>query len=205
MSSIFDKVSGTYTSYTATSITDSSVDWKVDAYKNWYVTISGVEYRIESNTSDTLTFDNTLSSLEDYEISIVGREYLTEIESDCSNITKIPDALIEKKYNQANIDLYNKTFAYLRKLCVDEFDPMENILNIEIMQQPYAYYMLYLIYTDLTILEGSFNTFKTEGFYEQYKNTVKDSLSLIQVDFNEDGVADCDEKNSSVGGTTLIR
>lgn len=203
--SIFDKVSGSYTSYTSTSITDSTADWTVNAYQNWYVTIGSTEYKIESNTSNTLTFSNTLVAIGTYTIAFLGRAYLTEIESDCSNSTKIPDALILKKYNQANIDVYNKTFAYLRKLYSTDFDPLTNILNITILQQGYAYYMLYLLYTDLLILEGSFNQFKADLYYNQYNNTIKDGLALLQLDFDEDGTSDAEEKTDSVGGASLIR
>ena len=203
--STFDKISGSYTSYDSASITDSSATWVTNAYQNWYVTIASTEYKIESNTSDTLTFSNSLVATGTYEIAFLGRTYLTEIESDCSNSTKIPDALILKKYNQANIDIYNKLFAYLRKLYSTDFDPLTNILNVYILQQAYAYYMLYLLYTDLMILEGSFNQYKADLYYNQYKDTVKDALALIQIDFDEDGTADASEKTDSVGGVSLIR
>ncbi len=202
---LFDKVSGSYAGGTSTTITDSSAEWTINQYQNWFVTILGTEYLIESNTSNTLTFSNSVATTGSYEIAIVGRTYLTEIESDCSNSTKIPDALILKKYKQSNTDLDNKVFAYLRHLCKTDFDPLTNILNVSKMQRPYAYYMLYLIYTDLTILKESFDTFKTDGFYEQYRTTVKDSLALLQIDFNQDGEANCDETKTSAGGTNLIR
>ena len=203
--STFDKVSGSYDSYLATSITDSTAEWTVNAYQNWYVLIDSVEYKITSNTADTLTFSNSLIATGTYEIAFLGRTYLTEIESDCSNSTKIPDALILKKYNQASIDVYNKLFAYLRKMYTTDFDPLAYIINIYILQQAYVYYMLYLLYTDLAILEQSFNTYKAELYYNQYKDAVKDGLALIQIDFDKDGVADADEKTSSAGGIALIR
>lgn len=203
--STFDKVSGSFGSYTATGITDSTAEWTVNSYQNWYVTILAVEYKITSNTADTLTFDNSLIAVGDYEIAFLGRTYLTEIESDCSNTSKIPDALILKKYNQANIDIYNKLFAYLRKSYTSDFDPLAYIINVFILQQSYAYYMLYLIYTDLMISEGSFNQFKADLYYNQYKDAIKDGLALIQVDFDKDGVADPEEKSDSAGGFSLSR
>ena len=202
---IFDKVSGSFTSYTATGITDSSASWDVNAYQNWYVTILSVEYKITSNTADTLTFDNTLIATGTYEIAFLGRTYLTEIESDCSNATKITDALILKKYNQANIDIYNKLFAYLRKQYTTDFDPLAYIINVFILQQSYAYYMLYLIYTDLAIQGESFDVYKSETFYNFYKDAIKDGLALIQIDENKNGTADPEEKTDSAGGFSLSR
>jgi len=202
---LFDKVSGTSTSYNSSGITDSSASWTINQFQNWYVTINSTEYLIESNTVDTLTFSNTLSADADYEIAIVGREYLEEIESDGSNTTKISDDLISKKYNQANIKLNNAVEVYLRKLCTSEFDPLENILNIDKMQQSYAYYMLFLIYSDLKLGVDTFNQDKSDGFYQEYKALVRDALALLVIDFDEDGEADCDEKNVSAGGITLVR
>lgn len=198
MSKLFDKITGTITSYDSSSVTDSSASWEVDYYKDWYVTLDGTEYQITSNTATTLSFTNSISSLLDYSIEFVGRTFLTELESDASNTTKIPDALISKKYNQANSDLHNKVYAYLRGLYTTDFDPMDNIFNIICMQQSFGYYLLAKIYQDLMIDQDSFEGFKGYNMYEKsYIETVKDSLALIQVDFDEDGVLDADEQTQS--------
>lgn len=205
MSNLFDKITGISTSYTSTSITDTSKSWTTNYYVGWYVVIDSTEYEITANTSDTLTFDNSLADNADYSIEFVGRDFLTELESDCSNTTKIPSALISKKYNQVNVDLTNKIFAYLRKLITDDFDPMANILNLTIMQQSFGYFLLAKIFQDLMIDQNSFESFKGYNMYEKsYNDGIKDALSLIQIDFDEDGEADAIEKNNSVSSYTFL-
>lgn len=218
MTTLFDKVSGNYDSFNSSGITDSTASFKVDEFKDWYVTIAGTEFRITSNTATTLSFSNSLASIGSYEIAFVGRVYLNQIESDFSNTTKINDDLISKKYDQTNIDVSNRVVAYLRPLYgmdtffytpkgsfVNDFDPLANILNLEIMQQVFAYYLIYLTFKDLSLDQESHNYFKSEDHFTLFKNTIKDSLSLIQIDFDEDGEADSEEKRSAVSYTRLTR
>jgi hypothetical protein len=218
MTTLFDKVSGSYDSFDANGITDSTASFKIDEFKNWYVTIASVEYQITSNTATTLSFSNALASTGSYEIAFVGRDYLNQLESDYSNTTKISDDLISKKYNQSNIDVSNRLVAYLRGLYgmntnsyavngafVSDFDPLANILNLDIMQQTFAYYMTYLVFKDLSLDTDSQNYFKSEDFFTLFKSTIKDSLALIQIDFNEDGEASNEEKRDSVSYTRLTR
>jgi len=203
---LFDKVSGTASSVTSLTLTDTTKTWRENQFKDWFVTISSTEFLIVSNTTDTLTLiGSTLTGTPTYEIAIVGRKYLEEIESDASDTTKMPDTLILKKYNQSNIDLDNKVFGYIRHTYKTYFDPTLNILNLEKMQRSYAYYMLYLLYSDLTLAQETFNTYKSELNNNQYSETLKDGLSLLQLDFNEDGEADASEKKDSAGGTHFIR
>ena len=198
MAKLFDKITGTITSYNSSSITDSSASFTVDYYKDWFIVLGGIEYQIISNTATTLTFDNSIASNLDYSIEFVGRMFLTELESDCSNATKIPDALIEKKYNQANSDIHNKVFSYLRGYYKNDYDPLANVLNLVIMQQSFAYYLLAKIYQDLMIDQESFEGFKGYNMYEKsYIEGVKDALSLLQLDINADGVIDAKEKAES--------
>lgn len=206
MDRLFDKTSGTSTSYNSSGITDSSAAWVVDEFVDWYVTIGSTEYLITANTTNTLSFTNALAANAAYEIAFVGRDYLTEIESECSDTTRIPSALISKKYAQVNNDLNNKVFAYLRNLCTnDTFDPLENILNLIILQQSFAYLLLTKIYEDLSIEQDSFESFKGFNMYgKAYNDTIKDALALIQIDFDEDGVADYDEKNKSVSSMNFF-
>ena len=49
------------------------------------------------------------------------------------------------------------------------------------------------------------NYFKSEDFFTLFKSTVKDSLALIQIDFNQDGEASAEEKRDSVSYTRLTR
>ncbi len=218
MTTLFDKISGNYDSFDSNGITDIAASFKVNEFKDWYVTIASTEFRITSNTATTLSFSNSLASTGSYEIAIVGRVNLTELESDFSNLVKIDDAIISKKYNQANTDMSKRVTAYLRPLYgmdrafytlkgsfVNDFDPFANILNLEIMQQSFAYYLTYLVFKDLSIDEASYNTFKSEDNFTLFKDTVKDSLSLIQIDFDEDGEADSEEKRNAVSYTRLTR
>ncbi len=219
MATLFDKVSGTYESFDSNGITDNEAAFKENEFKDWYVVIGGVEFKIISNTATTLSFSNTLTATGSYEIVFIGRVKLTEIESDFSDSVKIPDALISKKYNQTNIDMSNRLFAYLRGLFgmntgsfvqrskfTNDFNPLENILNIEIMQQSFCYYLSYLIFKDLSIRhENNQNFVKSEDFFTLFKETIKDNLALIQIDFNEDGEADSEEKRNSVSYNRLTR
>ena len=218
MTTLFDKISGSYDSFDSDGITDSTASFKVNQFKDWYVTIATVEFRITSNTATTLSFSNSLASTGSYEIAFVGRVYLNQIESDFSNTTKITNDLISKKYDQTNIDVSNRTVAYLRPLYgmdrsfytpkgafVNDFDPLENILNLEIMQQQFAYYLIYLVFKDLSLDQDSHNYFKSEDHFTLFKSTVRDTLSLIQIDFDEDGEADSEEKRNAVSYTRLTR
>lgn len=198
MTKLFDKITGTITSYDSGGITDSSASFKADYYKDWFVTLGGIEYKITSNTATTLSFENSISSNLDYSIEFLGRTFLTELESDCANTTKVPDALIEKKYNQANNDIHNKIFAYLRGYYKGTYDPLVNIFNLIVMQQSFGYYVLSKIYQDLMIDQDSFESFKGYNMYEKsYIEGVKDSLALLQLDINSDSTIDAKEKAES--------
>ena len=205
MAKLFNKVTGTSTSFISTGITDSGASWTVDQFKDWFVIFDSIEYKITSNTVDTLVFDNSITTNNTYEIQFIGRTFLNEIESDIANTTKISDDLLSKKYNQANADLSNKVFAYLRSNYTSDFDPLNYILNLEEMQQPFAYYLLGKVYSDLMIDHESFEGFKSYNMFEKsYNDTIKDSLSLLQLDYNKDGEADASEKAYSVSSQTYM-
>ncbi len=206
MVKLFDKITGTTTSFDNEGVTVSTVDWKVNQFKEWWVTIDGTEYLITSNTSTKLLFSNSLSSNHNFSIAFVGREFLTQTESDASNTIKIPDNLIEKKYNQANFDLSNKIFSYLRGLYRQDFDPLQQIFNIYVMQQSFAYLVLAKIYQDLMIDQESFEGFKGYNMYEKsYSDGINDSLSLLQIDLDKDGVVDVEEEKGFLSSVILTR
>lgn len=219
MITLFDKVTGSYDSFDSSGITDSTASFTKNEFKDWYIKIgSGGLFQITSNDETTLYFSNTLSQVDTYEISFVNRDFLEEIESDFSDTVKIPDSLITKKYNQTNKDISNRVVAYLRPLYgmdtsyytpkdrfVSDYDPLENILNLEIMQQSYAYYLIYLIFKDLSLDQESHNYFKSEDHFTLFKSTIKDSLSLLQIDFDEDGEADNEEKRNSANTLRITR
>lgn len=198
MANIFDKITGTSTSFDENGITDNTKNFTVNYYVGWFIVINSVEYKITANTATTISFENSIVANSDYSIRFVGRTFLTELESDASNDIKIPDSLIDNKYNQVNVDITNKVFAYLRKLTTKDFDPLANILNLIIMQQTFAYLLLSKVYNDLTIDQNSFESFKAYNTYDKnYNDTIKDSLALLQIDFNEDGEANYNEITSS--------
>ncbi len=206
MVKLFDKITGTTTSFDSEGVTDSTATWKTDQFKEWWVTIDGTEYLITSNNATKLFFSNSISSNNSYIIAFVGREFLTQTESDVSNVIKIPDALIAKKYNQANFDLSNKIFSYLRGLYRQDFDPLEQIFNIYAMQQSFAYLVLAKIYQDLMIDQESFEGFKGYNMYEKsYNDGINDSLSLLQIDLDKDGVVDVEEEKGFLSSTMLAR
>lgn len=206
MVKLFDKITGTTTSFDSEGVTDSAATWKTDEFKEWWVTIDGTEYLITSNSATKLFFSNSISSNNSYIIAFVGREFLTQTESDASNTIKIPDALIAKKYNQANFDLSNKIFSYLRGLYRQDFDPLEQIFNIYAMQQSFAYLVLAKIYQDLMIDQESFEGFKGYNMYEKsYNDGINDSLSLLQIDLDKDGVVDVEEEKGFLSSTILAR
>lgn len=206
MVKLFDKITGTTTSFDSEGVTDSTATWKTDQFKDWWVTIDGNEYLITSNNANKLFFSNSISSNNSYIIVFIGREFLIQTESDASNTIKIPDALIDKKYNQANFDLSNKIFSYLRGLYRQDFDPLEQIFNIYVMQQSFAYLVLAKIYQDLMIDQESFEGFKGYNMYEKsYNDGINDSLSLLQIDLDKDGVVDVEEEKGFVSSTILAR
>lgn len=206
MVKLFDKITGTTTSFDSEGVTDSTATWKTDQFKDWWVTIDGNEYLITSNNANKLFFSNSISSNNSYIIVFIGREFLIQTESDASNTIKIPDALIDKKYNQANFDLSNKIFSYLRGLYRQDFDPLEQIFNIYVMQQSFAYLVLAKIYQDLMIDQESFEGFKGYNMYEKsYNDGINDSLSLLQIDLDKDGVVDVEEEKGFLSSTILAR
>jgi hypothetical protein len=205
MAKLFDKITGTGTNYDSNGISDSSASWEIDQFKDWFVVIGAIEYKIIANTATTLLFTNSISSNQTYIIQFIGRTYLTELESDLSNTTRVPDDLISKKYNQANLDIHNKVFSYLRGLYKSDFDPLTYIFNIEVLQQAFAYYMLAKIYQDLMLDQDSFEGFKGYNMYEKsYIDGIKDGLALLQIDYNKDGEVDVDEKTNSASTFSFL-
>ena len=194
MAKLFDKYISTSTSFDSEGITDSSASWKANKYKGWFISIDGSEYEITSNTATKLIFSNSLTDNNSYIISFVGRDYLTELESELSDTTRVPDSLIAKKYNQANADIHNKIYSSLKLLLTDSFDPIDNILNLDVMRQVFAYYILSKVYQDLMIDNNSFEGFKGVNMYEKsFEDNIKDAMSLIILDKEQDGVEDVTE------------
>jgi len=206
MSNLFDKAIGTTTSFDAAKVTDSTADWVANYYKGWFVILGSTEYLITANTATELYFANAIVANSGYTIQFVGRTFLTEIESDFSNTTKIPDALIAKKYNQTNVDINNKIFAYLKPFFVGDFNPMDNILNLISLQQSFAYYLAAKVYQDLSIDQDSFESFKGYNMYEKsYNDGIKDSMAMLQLDKNQDGTANAEEIRNTISSSSFFK
>ena len=205
MAKLFDKITGTSTNYESDGITDSLVSWTTDQFKDWYVKVGSTEYQITSNTSTKLFFENSLSANAGYEVVFVGRTKMLELESDVSDTVKITDGIIAKKYSQSNNDIHNKIFAYLKPFFTDSFNPLENILNLTCMQQVFAYYVLAKIYQDLSIDQDSFEAFKGYNMYEKsFNDGIKDSLAMLQLDLNDDGVANASEIIHTISSSSFM-
>lgn len=198
MTNLFNKDTGTATSFDSNKITDATKSWKINQFKNWFISINGSDYQIVSNSTNEIVFANqlTIGSNLNYTISFVNRARLTEIESDSSDTLKIPDDLINKKYNQANNDISTKVFASLKSFIKVDFDPFTNIANLYSLQQVFSYFLLAKIFQDLSINQDSFEAFKGYNMYEKsYNDSVKDAISMLQIDFDQSGNISVDEQN----------
>ena len=203
MTNLFDKSSGSISSYDSSGVTDSSAAWTTDQWAGWYVYFPSIatSYKIVSNTDTTLSFSNSLASNPNsYEIQFVSRSRITEIESDANNSTMMSDSFLDNKYNLANYDISSKVFAYLRSQYREDFDPLANILNLTSLQQVFCYYVLAKAYQDLSINQDSFESFKGYNMYEKsYNDTIKDALQMLQIDLDQSGTLDNSEILSNNG------
>lgn len=207
MTNLFSKETGLATSFTSTKIVDSTKIWKTNQFQNWFVAINSQDYQIVSNNSNELIFNNnlTISSNLNYTISFVNRARLSEVESDSLDTIKIPDDLINKKYNQANNDISTKIFANLRSFTKTDFNPLSNIANLYAMQQVFCYFVLAKIFQDLSINQDSFEAFKGYNMYEKsYNDNIKDAISLLQIDFDQSGTIDVNEQNKPSSNTAFF-
>lgn len=207
MTNLFSKETGLATSFTSTKIVDSTKTWKTNQFQNWFVAINSQDYQIVSNNSNELIFNNnlTISSNLNYTISFVNRARLSEVESDSLDTIKIPDDLINKKYNQANNDISTKIFANLRSFTKTDFNPLNNIANLYAMQQVFCYFVLAKIFQDLSINQDSFEAFKGYNMYEKsYNDNIKDAIALLQIDFDQSGTIDVNEQNKPSSNTAFF-
>lgn len=203
MTNLFDKSSGSVSSYNSSGMTNSTAAWTVNQYAGWYVYFAtlGVSYKITSNTATTLSFSNSIAvDPVSYSIEFVSRSRISEIESDATNTTMMSDSFLDKKYNLANFDISSKVFSYLRSQYRDDFNPLANILNLTSLQQVFCYYILAKAYQDLSINQDSFESFKGYNMYEKsYNDGIKDALSLLQIDLDQSGAITADELKSNEG------
>lgn len=203
MNTLFDRSSGTVSSYDSSGMTDSSASWTVNSLVGWYVYFPSLEqsFKINSNTSTTLSFENSIGSDPvNYKLMFVSRSKLAGIESDATNSTLMSDSFLENKYDLANYDISSKVFAYLRSQYRDDFNPLANIKNLTSLQQVFCYYVLSKAYQDLSINQDSFESFKGYNMYEKsYNDGIKDALTMLQVDLDQSGSITADEIRSNNG------
>lgn len=197
MTNLFDGYSGIPTSHTATTLTDDTANWVVNQWVGWSICFrnDNLNFTIVSNTATTITWTGDLSgNPTTYDIHFVSRDKLAQIESDAANADLMSEDFLHKKYALANYDISAKVFAYLRSQYRSDFDPLANILNLTSLQQVYCYYVLAKAYQDLSINQDSFESFKGYNMYEKsYNDTIKDALSVLQLDLDQDGVVDNSE------------
>jgi hypothetical protein len=159
----------------------------------WFLVSSTATVSIISNTDTTLTVDDTSSlpvSPFDATIIFVERGFLSDIDSDFNNVNQITDNLIASKYRLTNRDVSNQVFSYLREYYTSNFDPLRNILNLDVLQVAFSFKLAEYIFKDLVINTDSMEAVKGfDLFYKQYLATIKDVLPLLQLDFGENGQA----------------
>lgn len=198
LTTLFDKFTGNFTSYDNTKIVVASASYKMNYYKGWFCVIDGVEYEITSNSATEIFFNNSLSSIGTFEIVFLGREFLKRIDSDFEDTTKIPDSLISNKYLMASNAVQIRIEESLKLQITDDFNPIENILNIGNLQYAFSYYIAQSIFMDLNGKNGSsFYNEKSVYFETMYKNNLV--LSTLIIDRDEDGKVDAKERKESIG------
>ena len=198
LTTLFDKFTGNFTSYDNSKIVVASASYKVNYYKGWFCVINDVEYEITSNSATEILFKNSLSSTGTFEIVFLGREFLKRIDSDFEDTTKIPDSLISNKYLMASNAVQIRIEESLKLQITDDFNPVENILNIGNLQYAFSYYIAQSIFMDLNGKYGSsFYNEKSVYFESMYKNNLV--LSTLIIDRDEDGKVDAKERKESIG------
>ncbi len=198
LTTLFDKFTGNFTSYDNTKIVVASASYKVNYYKGWFCVIDNVEYEITNNSATEIFFNNSLSSIGTFEIVFLGREFLKRIDSDFEDIVKIPDSLISNKYLMASNAIQIRIEESLKLQITDDFNPIENILNIGNLQYAFSYYIAQSIFMDLNGKSGSsFYNEKSVYFESMYKNNLV--LSTLIIDRDEDGKVDAKERKESIG------
>ena len=206
MATIFDDVTGTTTAFDSTKITDSSKSFDINRFRSWDVTVDSSVYNIDTNTSTELFFPNTVSANGAYTISFVTRTSLQKFDDDAASSTKMPDTLLSSKIGITKTLFDKKIKAKFMNLysVFSTTDPMTLIYNLGELKQPFAYYVLYEIYTDLMIDQEDINVMKSEMFFNKFKNSLNDCMSLLAVDMNESGSISNAEQDTNVSRGILL-
>lgn len=198
LTTLFDKFTGDFASYDNTKIVVDGADYKVNYYKGWFCVINGTEYEITGNSKTEIFFNNSLSAIGTFEIVFIGRDFLKRIDSDFKDNVKIPDDLISNKYLMASNDIQIRIEEALKLQITDNFNPIENILNLNNLQYAFSYHIAQAVFMDLHG-GGEFYNEKSGYFETIYKVNVKNALSTLIIDRDQDNKADIEEKKESVG------
>lgn len=198
LTTLFDKFTGDFASYDNSKIVIAGAEFKVNYYKGWFCVINGTEYEITGNSETNIFFNNSLSAIGNFEIVFIGRDFLKRIDSDFNSIVKIPDDLISNKYLMASNDIQIRIEEALKLQTTDNFNPIENILNLDNLQYAFSYHISQAVFMDLHG-GGEFYNEKSGYFETIYKVNVKNALSTLIIDRDQDNKADIEEKKESVG------
>jgi len=198
LTTLFDKFTGDFASYDNTKIVVAGADYKINYYKGWFCVINGTEYEITGNSKTDIFFNNSLSAIGNFEIVFIGRDFLKRIDSDFKDNVKIPDDLISNKYLMASNDIQIRIEEALKLQITDIFNPIENILNLDNLQYAFSYHIAQAVFMDLHG-GGEFYNEKSAYFETTYKINVKNALSTLIIDRDQDNKADIEEKKESVG------
>ena len=198
LTTLFNKFTGDFASYDNTKIVVAGADYKINYYKGWFCVINGTEYEITGNSKTDIFFNNSLSAIGNFEIVFIGRDFLKRIDSDFKDNVKIPDDLISNKYLMASNDIQIRIEEALKLQITDIFNPIENILNLDNLQYAFSYHIAQAVFMDLHG-GGEFYNEKSGYFETIYKVNVKNALSTLIIDRDQDNKVDIEEKKESVG------
>lgn len=165
------------------------------------------EYEITANTQTKIFFENTLTGTGIFIVKFVIRDSLLFFESDLSNTTKIPDALLVKKIDITKNFFKEKIkgqFRHLYNVYSDDTDPLDRIKNLYEIQTIFSYYLLHEIFMDLSIEEGDHNDYKSRTFLKKYRDLMQDSFSLLSVDQDDNLTLSNEEKSVSQNKGTIL-
>jgi len=198
LTTLFNKFTGNFASYDNSKIVVAGADYKINYYKGWFCVINGTEYEITGNSKTDIFFNNSLSAIGNFEIVFIGRDFLKRIDSDFKDNVKIPDDLISNKYLMASNDIQIRIEEALKLQITDIFNPIENILNLDNLQYAFSYHIAQAVFMDLHG-GGEFYNEKSGYFETIYKVNVKNALSTLIIDRDQDNKVDIEEKKESVG------
>lgn len=210
---MFEQITGSFSSIDSEGMTADLTGINTNALRAWgcIVVISGIytEFEITANSQTKVYFENSLVGTGTFIIDFVTRKILEDFESDVVSVGKVTDGLIDKKVEVTRKHFREKIksqFRYLFSDYPDEADPLDRIINLNEIQVAFIYYTIYEIYTDLSLEEGDNNDYKSKKYLSRYKDIMKESLSLLSVDTDNDSeISNIEEATPSNIGNILVR